>query len=177
MDSALFEANLKQRKELYLELSTANVFRLGNISLLKPGLYPDTRPLAPDTFVLCDVYGAKNVALGNGKIVKAGLPILYYRANASEKTIRGVYSSLDNDAVVLLKEQEDHIRNPSIPGTTIINPLANPAGSYAFFYDYYIKDPKITAWPWPYKSDSFILISAGADGIYGTPDDIRNFAD
>lgn len=28
---------------------------------------------------------------------------------------------------------------------------------------------------WPHKADSFILISAGKDGVYGTSDDVRNF--
>jgi hypothetical protein len=33
----------------------------------------------------------------------------------------------------------------------------------------------VQARPWPYRSDSYLLISAGADGLYGTDDDIRNF--
>ena len=28
---------------------------------------------------------------------------------------------------------------------------------------------------WPYNAESFILVSAGADGRYGTPDDVVNF--
>ena len=28
---------------------------------------------------------------------------------------------------------------------------------------------------WPYRPDSYVLISPGLDGLYGTPDDIRNF--
>jgi len=38
-------------------------------------------------------------------------------------------------------------------------------------------DPKASASGivWPYRPDSYILISAGADGYYGTADDITNF--
>jgi hypothetical protein len=41
----------------------------------------------------------------------------------------------------------------------------------------YIMDPKASTdvRPWPYRPDSYILISAGADGLYGTGDDITNF--
>ncbi len=56
------------------------------------------------------------------------------------------------------------------------HPLTRSANRYQFFYDY-IRDPKIAARPWPYRPDSYILISAGADGLYGTGDDIRNFED
>jgi hypothetical protein len=42
------------------------------------------------------------------------------------------------------------------------------------FYSY-IRDPKVLARAWPYRPDSYILISAGPDGLYGTNDDIRNF--
>lgn len=155
-----------QRRGPYLELATANAFRLGQISVLKPGLFYDTRPLAPDTFVLCDVFGAKKITLPNGKAVRAGAPILYYRANTSEKTISGIYNVYDNDALVLVKQQTDFREHP----------LNWSANHFQFFYDY-IRDPKIAARPWPYRPESYILISAGADGLYGTGDDIRNFED
>ena len=56
------------------------------------------------------------------------------------------------------------------------HPLGDITGGYTFFYDY-ITDPKIMAKPWPYRPGSYILISAGADRIYGTGDDIHNFGD
>jgi type II secretory pathway pseudopilin PulG len=159
-DSVYFD----QRKGPYLELATANSFRLGNISALYPGLYNDTTPLAPNTFVLCDVFGKNKVTFPNGKTDKAGAPILYYRANTSGRTIHEIYNVLDNDALVTIKQIED--------GKT--HPLADQNNAYQYFYSY-IMDPKITARPWPYRPDSYILISAGADGLYGTDDDVRNF--
>jgi type II secretory pathway pseudopilin PulG len=153
-----------ERKGPYLERATASAFRLGNISAFYPGLYNNTAPLAPNTFVLCDVFGAKKVTFPNGKTSKAGAPILYYRANISGKTINEIYDARDNDAIVNVKKLEDGKDHP----------LSNPNGPYQYFYNY-ILDPKITAIPWPYRPDSYILISAGADGLYGTGDDVRNF--
>ncbi len=164
------ENNLKARKGPYLELATANVFRLNQ-------LFDSATPLAGDTFVICDVFGVKSVTIG-GKAVKAGAPILYYKANTSSKTIEAnpggfpgrIYNVYDNDTLVaVVKEPADRARYPSHP--TPVNPLAGPL---SFFYGY-ITDPKVTATPWPSRPDSYILISAGADGLYGTRDDICNF--
>ncbi len=164
----IYDANnpifFDQRRGPYLELATFDAFRLGNISIRYSGLFFDTGPLAPNTFVLCDVFGEKKITLSNGKTVRAGAPILYYRANTSAKTIREIYNVQDNDALVQVKQQADNKEQP----------LSRPAGQFQYFYDY-IRDPKISARPWPYRPDSYILISAGADGLYGTSDDIRNF--
>ena len=163
-----------ERKDPYLELATTNAFRLGNISISKPGLFADTGPLAPDTFVLCDVFGSKKISMTNGTIVNAGAPILYFKADTTAKTIRGIYRIVDNEAIVVLKQQSDGR----------IHPLVDPLNVYEYFYGNdnsmddrvgYIEDQKIKARIWPYRPDSYILISAGADGLYGTNDDITNF--
>ncbi len=164
----IYDANnpifFDQRRNPYLELATTDAFRLGNISIRNPGLFNNTAPLAPGTFVLCDVFGAQKVMLANGKTARAGTPILYYRANTSGRTIREIYNALDNVAIVNIKQSADGK----------IHPLAYAGNQYQYFYDY-ILDPKISARPWPYRPDSYILISAGVDGLYGTGDDIRNF--
>jgi len=158
-----------ERKGPYLELATANTFRI--INLFRANAIGS---LNPDTFVICDVFGAKRITMVKGTdpvtgrpitvTETAGAPVLYYRANTSGKIINDVYRAFDNDALVVTKQQDDGR----------VHPLANPNGAYQFFYDY-IRDPKIAAKPWPYRPDSYILISAGADGLYGTSDDIRNF--
>jgi prepilin-type N-terminal cleavage/methylation domain-containing protein len=153
-----------QRKGTYLDIATANVFRLGNISAFKPGLYYNTTPLAPDTYVLCDVFGGKKIKLINGTTVSAGAPILYFRADPTKKTIREIYNVYDNLSIAMAKNTDDGRDDP----------LFNTGNQYTNFYSY-IRDPKREAMPWPYRSDSYILISAGADGLYGTGDDIRNF--
>jgi type II secretory pathway pseudopilin PulG len=162
-----------ERKGSYLELASANVFRLGNVSG-NPGLFNNTYPLAPNTFVLCDAFGATRIRLANGKTVKAGAPILYYKANTSAKALdapdteNNIYNPWDSEAIVVIKARVDGDINFRL------NRLGDSDNQRQYFYNY-ITDPKITAKPWPYRPDSFILISAGSDGYYGTDDDIRNF--
>jgi len=158
-----------ERKGPYLELATASAFKLVDLFRTNP-----IGSLAPDTFVICDVFGAKKITMIRGidtvtgqpitVTEKAGAPILYYRANTSAKIMNAVYRAADNDALVIAKQQADGIEHP----------LGRSGNQYEFFYNY-IRDPKINARAWPYRPDSYILISAGADGLYGTSDDIRNF--
>jgi prepilin-type N-terminal cleavage/methylation domain-containing protein len=164
---------LDERKGPYLELATTSVFRLGDV--FKPY---STGPLAPNPYVICDAFHARKVTLLKGTDTVTGLPItvtemvgapvLYYRAKPSEKTIGTIYDVFDNNALVLVKQQADNREHP------LARPDAGPLGQYQFFYDY-IRNPKIDARPWPYRPDSYILISAGPDGLYGTGDDICNF--
>jgi hypothetical protein len=175
---------LDERKGRYVELATASAFRLGSSAPgIRDGLFDDVGPLAPYTFVLCDVFGAKKVRLADGSLAKAGLPVLYYKADTSQKTIQGIYDALDNDAIVVAKEQEDLLKHPQWSGSRPLNPLCWTQNNYQYFYNY-IRDPKVDsraptmpAAGWPYRPDSYILISAGPDGFYGTEDDIRNFGD
>jgi prepilin-type N-terminal cleavage/methylation domain-containing protein len=162
-DADLFD----QRKGPYLDTQAANAFRLGYISNDKPGLYNNTLTLAADTYVICDVFGKRKIKLDNGKTVSAGAPILYYRADTSTNTIQERYDPLDNDALVQVKELADDRGD----GT---HPLGVSNNNYENFYEF-IQDPKISAKEWPYRPDSYILISAGADGLYGTSDDVCNF--
>lgn len=162
-----------KRKGPYLESENANAFKLGS-------LFNNTLTLNPDTYVLCDVFSMTKVRLIDGQTVSAGAPILYYRANTSGKTIRTIYDVDDNDPIIELKEIKDNRGHPLRSG-----PYPAPFVNLdEFFYGVedpvdpkigYIQDPKITARPWPYRPDSYLLISAGADGLYGTGDDIRNF--
>jgi type II secretory pathway pseudopilin PulG len=169
-----------ERTGPYLELATTNAFRLGNISVSKPGLFVDTGPLAPDTFVLCDVFTRKTVIVPNqvtGDTVryKAGTPILYFKANASSKYLGdpepgSIYRAGDNRGLMGLRsveEQQQDMRQ---------HPLFDPPLQSGNFLRN-IMDPKVTTANrmWPYRPESYLLISAGADGLYGTPDDITNF--
>ncbi|MFH1719837.1 MAG: hypothetical protein ABIF19_20990, partial [Planctomycetota bacterium] len=162
---------MNERKGPYLDLATTSVFKVGE---LFPVNIAGT--LALDTHVICDVFAARKVRLSSsGKTANAGAPILYYRANTAEKRIDTIYNIQDNDAFVQMKQLFDGRDHPLGRGT-----LADRA---AFFYGNpndplatgYIQNPKVTARAWPYRPDSYILISAGSDGLYGTNDDIRNF--
>ena len=50
----------------------------------------------------------------------------------------------------------------------------DPYGNFTNYLDDPQKAPNVTG-GWPHRSDSYILISAGVDGEYGTGDDITNF--
>lgn len=155
-----YAENIKSR-EKYLPFETANAYRLKDV-------YENVGPFDGNSFVICDVYTKKR---HSGK--KTGMPILYYRANISSKTMdagepmnKRIYNAEDNLALVQLARTRS--------GGT--HPLADNGGK--FFYDkgYIIIDPSITNRDWPHNADSYVLISAGRDGLYGTSDDVVNFA-
>jgi prepilin-type N-terminal cleavage/methylation domain-containing protein len=155
------EENLRARKGPYLQLEKANACRLSR-------LYANTGSFYSELFVLCDVYNRiSDRQTGRG----IGMPILYYRANASgikhdpnDLPVPGndkgqFYNYLDNDELVAL----------GAPGG------GNHLLDSDKFYEV-TKDDRITIQAGrPYRPDSYILISAGFDGIYGTEDDIFNF--
>ena len=171
-----------ERKDSYLERATENAFRL--VDLYGPALAASALSTSPNTFVICDSFGVKKVTLVSGETVKAGTPILYYSANTASKTIvapanvnQRIYNVRDNMPLTT--------QLMSIVDDTKIHPLGMLiGGDYPVFYNarydygvgigYGIRDPKVPN-PWPYRPDSYLLISAGPDGLYGTKDDICNF--
>lgn len=169
--------NLDERRGYYLELSKANVYRLGHIDSDKPGLFKNYASLAGETFVICDSFGVRKLTMGK-KAVRAGTPILYYRADPSKKDIDigggavdvTYYNAHNYDLVDLGK-----VTSNGEPGDA-----HEDFDMMQDFYDF-IRDETATAAsgdiPRAYNPDSYILISAGADGEYGTADDITNFGD
>jgi hypothetical protein len=114
---------------------------------------------------------------------KAGTPILYYRANTSSKyeldpgggvsVYEQPYNINDNVALINL----GRLTQSGLFGEfhKLVNTAPNPGE--VNFYEY-ITDPQLyasTGRRLPYNPDSYILISAGLDGLYGTEDDITNF--
>ncbi len=180
-------ATLFERKGPYLEAATANVFRLGD-------LFNSTSPLAANTFVLCDVFRVRKITDSAGKTVTAGAPILYYKAITANKTIdinvpinSRIYNYNDNRPLVDLQKLTANgvagLKHPLGYGAggdfpVFYNdkfPYPPPSGYGGSGIGYGIRDPKITQNVWPYRPDSYILISAGYDGFYGTADDIYNY--
>ena len=171
--------NLDERRGTYLELGTEDAFKLGD--LFGPALSATTPPLEANTFVICDSFGVKKITLAPGKTVVAGSPILYYRADPTKKQFMGagaivpgsldIYNFTDNFPLIQVADSADG----TPPGD---HPLATFGGTYFYNQQYKIVDQKIlsaTGRPWPHRPDSYILISAGVDGRYGTADDICNF--
>jgi len=175
---------LYERRSRYLDLESANVFRIGtSLPGRNDGLYdvPGTNPMASvaGRSVLCDVFPGTRVALLNPdgtirEVVNAGKPVLYFRANPSSRIMMDganldvrLYQGWDNDPLIVLDDIQDD-------GTIGTHPLNNNFNNYEYFY-HYIADPRTPGSSWPYRPDSYLLITAGFDGIYGTDDDICNF--
>jgi type II secretory pathway pseudopilin PulG len=170
-------ATERQRKEyVYLPLEQANAYRLSDI-------YTNAEPpFEADRFVLCDVY-TRTTNLTTGK--RIGMPILYFKANTSnarhdpmDLPLPGndkgqVYNYLDNDELVKLGMPWNPTAAHPIAsmGTTPEGVAADPSIFYQNIWNAKIPLPAVK----PYRLDSFILMSAGFDGEYGTPDDVFNF--
>jgi len=152
--------NLKARKEPYLPLENTNAHQLKNV-------FSTTGPFNGDRFVLCDVY-TRATNLKTGK--RIGMPILYYKANTSNTThdhtltnlANNIYNSLDNNQMV-------GVGKPWDPGGAAHALFNNPQKFYDSTRNNKVRMSR------PYRVDSYILISAGFDGEYGTPDDVFNF--
>jgi hypothetical protein len=148
------------RKGPYLPPEIANAYQIKDI-------FADVGPFDGNNYVICDMYRQKR---HSGK--KTGMPILYYRANISSKTIDAsepmkerIYNAQDNLALIRLAMTRD----------SKIHPLGNIDGEFFYDENYGIIDKKIPTRVLPHRADSFILLSAGPDGLYGTEDDIANF--
>ena len=158
--------NIAMRKGPYLELEVANAVKLTD-------LYNSATVAAVglngDTFVLADMFGTVQHKVSRKK---TGMPILYYRANASNVLHRPapsdpapfnncVYDQSDNNIIMGL-------------GLPWDSAYTHPLSFVDPFYDF-IKNPDFSFPERPYRADSFILISAGPDAKYGTADDVCNF--
>ena len=150
---------LNQRVGPYLEVSKANAFTLQQ-------LFGFTFPIS-NTLVLCDTFKrlkADPLPPADPTIkLDAGMPILYFKANPDQATTNMIYTYTDNAAVINFKASNDGI------------PTADPilTNFYTIIEDTQAASVAFTSRP--YRADSYILISAGSDGLYGTADDITNF--
>ncbi len=152
-DNIYNDAN--DRKGPYLDRTHVNVLTAGsvydeNITAIRKNMY-----------VICDVFDSlkKNVLFKSGisKKVNVGTPILYFKANSATTKIDEIYSYSHNSKLIGLG--------------TVAKRRPHPITAENF--KTFITDPMLTNRP--VRPDSFILISAGNDGLYGTSDDICNF--
>jgi len=158
--------NVSARKGPFLDLETANAVKLSD-------LY--SSPLN-DNFVLADMYG---MVRHRRTQKRTGMPILYYRADTTKTRHDPTdYIPLGptGDNIYNVADSFNCIVNPAPPfDTSLEHPLSSsPPGSFKVFYER-TWNKNFTAPPRPYNADTFILHSAGLDGLYGTVDDVFNF--
>ena len=149
--------NISARKGPFLDLETANAVKLNDLYSSPPN----------DNFVLADMYG---LVRHKRTQKRTGMPILYYRANTT-KTMHeygdsnNIYNSFDSfNCIVQYAPPFD---------SSLSHPLSKPA-DHSIFYER-TWNQNFIAPKRPYNADTFILHSAGLDGLYGTADDVFNF--
>ena len=139
-------------------------------------VYNDIDVFNPESLVLCDVYSKKRSHSGK----KTGMPILYYRARTiytdQDYTTTAVFTQTDGieDDIFFYPDNENLLSLGLPEDRTITHPLNDGVNDYLDFENM-ILNPEVTVVNRPYRASSFILISAGKDGMYGTPDDLFNF--
>jgi len=150
--------NAIQRADAYIDTSSVKIGKMADVAVpegvaVEPKVWGN-----PYTPVILDNFS-----------VKKARPILYYKANTGGNLIHDIYKYYDNA----------YITNPF--GMNDVVPYTDTAKN---FYNYIwdtetgidtgagkLRSPSAR----PYNRDSFLLISAGPDGEYGTQDDICNF--
>ena len=147
-----------------------------------PTATPPTPTQYPNS-VLTDAFLRTPSQCGGKKV---GMPVLYYKADSTKlvhdpnftTTIYpttspnpSIYNFDDNHALTGLGCPWES--SAPTPTTGTHHPMWDTP---QLFYKA-ITNTKITSTPRPHNEDTYILLSAGWDGLYGTSDDIYNFSD
>lgn len=168
------QENINSRIGPLIDLETANAFVMNDVWATAKVTAGGFSVVAFPSIVLCDVFAETRP---RGK--KTGMPILYYRARTQfrEQDIDNngigddIYYYPDNAGIL-------DLGIPGVPITTETHPLADGIRD-AEEFEQLILNTQITKVnvnvKRPYNEDTFILLSAGNDGLYGTADDIVNF--
>jgi type II secretory pathway pseudopilin PulG len=146
-------------------------FQADNGSASTPSIYPNA--------VIGDVFQRASITTPcpprSGQ--KVGMPVLYYKADPSKlnhdtKTPpatgtpnTNIYNFDDNHAITSL----------GCPWETT-QTTEHPMFTNKLVFLNAITNDKVTSTPQPHNPDGYILLSAGWDGLYGTQDDVYNFA-
>ena len=170
--------NIDEREGPYIELENANAFMMGDI-------YTNTGPFKPGNYVLCDVFAKQRTGMGGvygGK--KTGMPILYYRARTEYFSQDAMTAPLPpasgpdgiDDDIYYYRDNMNMLALGTPDGTAHILDGSNSLPDWLRFEDMILNTQiDATLIKRPYRAGSYILISAGKDGLYGTADDLTNF--
>ncbi len=167
------QENINSRIGPLIDLETANAFVMNDVWATAKVTGGGFNIAAFPSIVLCDVFAETRP---NGK--KTGMPILYYRAR-TEFRAQDFTDGIGND--IYYYPDNEGILDLGIPGVplgTELHPLGD-AVTDEIEFEQLILNTQITKVnvnvKRPYNEDTFILLSAGNDGLYGTADDIVNF--
>ncbi len=176
------QPNRQSRKGPYLAIENANATRMNEI--YDTGNFGAFAGDMEERFVMCDEYSRTMSGTG----FKAGMPILYFRANLSgtvnpnedngyNKDYAGrIYLYEDNDDLVKLGAPwASGVKHPMASDYALPPGEVGPIGPLETFYWRINNDEILLTNGRPWRADSYLLLSAGTDGLYGTRDDIYNF--
>ena len=161
-----------RRKPLYVEIKDIGVHEIAQLYADPCGVYDSSEGDSP---VFVDVYRQKKVTLSDGQKVNAGTPILYYRANSSSSLFRDtdetdytkwIYNYDDNEAIIALGKVKDKNVPHELDVDEFYETITSPKATITAGGEERYK---------PFNKNSYLLMSAGHDGIFGTKDDITNF--
>lgn len=193
-DPYMGDESLGRRKDLYLEFKHFEARTLDEFYQTPAPLF--TTNGTHQAPILTDVFEKNPLLNANGKV---GSPILYFKANQSKREwdfrtpnpdatdwipetyTRWVYNLDDNRPLLdlgianqdLADEYDRHFpdTDPAAPDLTTI-----PGAFYRFITNgEALTGTGPNASYRPYNPNTYLLMSAGYDGIYGTEDDITNF--
>ncbi len=152
----------------FIELENANAFLMQDV-------YDVVGTFDQFSVVLCDVYAKKRTALSGSK--KAGMPILYFRARTQYVQQDSTVGTGIEDDIYYYRDNENLLTMETSDQAGVPHPLGDTITDWLDFEDM-IVNPQVfeaAGIRRPYRAGSYILISAGKDGLYGTADDITNF--
>ena len=168
------EDNLKARKGPYLDVERSGAMYVEDLYYDNSNAIwssQDGNSFDPNSVVLTDVY-RRYPHMDNNK--KMGMPILYYKANNTKnlhdftQPDRSIYNYMDNHTLVGMGTPEDQTFVHKLFSST------SPAEAQGERFYMNTLNDQVPSIARPKNDDSFILISAGYDGEYGTADDIMN---
>jgi prepilin-type N-terminal cleavage/methylation domain-containing protein len=185
---AEYAENVKSRKT-YLELERANAYQIADIY---DAAVITSYSFVGSSYVLCDSFNrVTNKKTGK----KLGMPILYYKADTAKSLYpdANVVLAADSPKYIYNHDDNQQLIDMGMPWYTGVGPPVHPLASAGttpegkdvtaapddwpkLFYKI-VRDKKIDTGDKPYRADSYILMSAGYDGEYGSKDDIYNFID
>ncbi len=181
----------KERKPVYFELKHSGMYTLDELwGVGNTGTLHGDAPILTDVFV-------RNRAADPAVTEKVGSPVLYFKAHPTKRFRVNSSNQVVNPAIQSEYQQwiynfDDNIdilslawlREPGSPQDTVgFPPHYQPRDDYPgvtdeaeLFYQIMTqRQDTSTGFYKPYNASTYILISAGWDGIFGTKDDITSF--
>jgi len=182
-------ASRTRRWKLFIELKKMGAFVMHDLYENYTGaVYSTKDPCVPESFrapVITDIFRQKKIKVFyKDRSEWVGSPILYYKANSASRLFKKIpepsdelagwiYNYEDNRGIIELGTIKDpEVKHHFSEGHTYTDEGQPRTGVHLFYET--ITNPKVS-YDKPFNAATFILISAGRDGIYGTTDDITNF--